>query len=169
MKAENGETTFFVPNNPDTIVSPFNRQRERSYASFSTGPLTLEFDVPQRKSLADYFWIPMAPNNPLFNAFVIEFKDSAQKIDAVVWILQMTLSKDYGGSSEGYQWIKLIKTEVKEAMKVNNVIVKYVLVSPADGRWKLPKKNWRSCKGDVYFQCVNYQWYVIAYHVCPDS
>jgi hypothetical protein len=178
MKAEKGETTFFVPIEPDTIVSPFNRPRERSYPSFSTGPLALKLDVPPEKSLADYFWIPTAPNNPLFDAFVIEFKDSAQKIDAVIWILRMTLSKDHRGSSEGYQLIKLIKTKVTEAMKTmshteqrkaNSVIVKYVLVSPEGGRWTLPKKNWQSCKGDVYYQCFNYQWCVIAYYVCPGN
>jgi hypothetical protein len=68
MKTEKrGETTFFVPKNPKRIVSPFNRRRERSYASFSTAPLTLEFNVPPEKSLADYFWIPMASNNPPFD------------------------------------------------------------------------------------------------------
>jgi hypothetical protein len=172
---EKGKTTFFVPITPDTVVSPFNRVRERSYVSL-TGPLP--FNVPPEKSLADYFWIPMAPNSPLFDAFVIEFKDSNQKFYAIVWILQMTLSKEHGGSSEGYPLIKLIKTEVEEAMKtmshtrqrkrrkVNNVIVKYVLVSTQGGEWTLPEKNWRSFEGDVYYQCVNYQWYVIAYHVC---
>jgi hypothetical protein len=87
----------------------------------------------------------------------------------------MTLSKEYGGSSEGYQLIKLIETKVEEAMKtmshtkqrkcrkVNNVIVKYVLVSTEGGKWTLPEKNWRSFKGDVYYQ------YVIAYHVCSDN
>lgn len=83
----------------------------------------------------------MARNNPLFDAFVIEFKPSA-RIDAVVWILQITLNKDHRGSSEGYQLIKLIKTKVEEAMKTishtkrrkkKDVIVKYVLVSPEGG------------------------------------
>ena len=60
MKTEEGKTTFFVPIEPDTTKSPFNRRRERSYASFSTGPLALELDVPPGRSLADYFWIPMA-------------------------------------------------------------------------------------------------------------
>jgi hypothetical protein len=177
METKKGKTTFFVPIDHDTTVSPFNRQRVRSYASFSTGPLALEFGVSPEESLADYFWIPMARNNPLFDAFVIEFRPSA-RIDAVVWILQITLNKDHRGSSEGYQLIKLIKTKVEEAIKTisrtkrrkkKNVIVKYVLVSPEGGQWTLPEKNWESCKGDVYHQRVNYQWYVIAYHVCPDG
>jgi hypothetical protein len=167
MRAEKGKTTFVVPIEPDTIVapSPFNRLREQSHVSL-TGPLT--FNIPPEKSLADYFWLPMAPNNPLFDAFVIEFKRSAQKIYSIVWILQMTLSKKHGGSSEGYQLIKSIKTKVEEAMKTmshterrkcrkaNNVIVKYVLVSTEGGKWTLPEKDWRSFKGDVYYQCVNY-------------
>jgi hypothetical protein len=109
METEKGKTTFFVPIDPGIIVSPFNRQRARSYASFSTGPLALELGVSPEESLADYFWIPMARNNPLFDAFVIEFKPSA-RIDAVVWVLQITLNKDHRVSSEGYQLIKLIKT-----------------------------------------------------------
>jgi hypothetical protein len=181
MKAEEGKTTLFVPIEPDTTASPFNRRRELSYASFSTGPLALELNVPPKKSLGDYFWIPMVSDNPLFDAFVIEFKESAQEIDAIVWILQMTLNKEHGDSSAGYELIKLIKTKVKEAMetlshteqrkcrKVNDVIVKYVLVSPEGGRWKLPKESGQSRKGDVCYQCVKLQWYVIARHVCPDN
>lgn len=34
--------------------------------------------------VADYFWIPMAQNNALFDTFVIEFKNSAQEISAIV-------------------------------------------------------------------------------------
>jgi hypothetical protein len=116
METKMGKTTFIVPIDPGTIVSPSNRQRERSYASFSTGPLALEFDVSPQDSLAHYFWIPMARNNPLFDALVIEFKPSA-RIDAVVWILQMALNKEHRGSSEGYQLIKLIKTKVEEAIR----------------------------------------------------
>lgn len=85
-------------------------------------------------------------NNPLFDAFVIELKDSAQEIDAIVWILQMTLNKDYGGSSAGYQLVNMIRTKVMETLshtgKVKNVRVSYLLISPERGRWKLPKKGW---------------------------
>jgi hypothetical protein len=159
METGVGKTTFSVPIDPDTIASPFNRPRRRSYASFSTGPPALEFGISPEESLADYFWIPMARNNPQFDAFVIEFEPSA-RIDAVVWILQMTLTKEHRGSSDGYQLIKLIKTKVVEAIKTmpqtkrpkkKKVIVKYVLVSPECGKWTLPKKNWQSCKGDVYY------------------
>ena len=78
----------------------------------------------------------------------------------------MALSKKHGGSSDGYVLIDLIKTKVEEVMsnmshtekrtrkrrKVNNVIVKYVLVSTVGGTWTLPKENWPSYKGDVYYQ-----------------
>jgi hypothetical protein len=168
MKAKVRTTTFFVPNEGRrTTKSPFNRARERSYPSFSTGPVALEFDVRPGNSLADYFWIPMAPNNPLFDAFVIEFN---QKFDAaIVWILKMTMSENHGGSEQGYQLIRLIKTKVQQAMetmshtkhrkhrKANNVKLKYVLVSPDPGQWTLPKKNWRSYKGGVYYQCVDHR------------
>ena len=44
-----------------------------------------------------------------------------------------------------------------EQRKANNVIVKYVLVSPEGGQWKLSEKDWRSCEGGVYYQCVDYR------------
>jgi hypothetical protein len=92
----------------------------------------------------------MSPNNPLFDAYVIEIIDSA----AVVWILQMTLSMDHGGSSDGYPIIRSIKEKVREAMgnthRRKNVKVNYVLVSPEPGGWKLPSDNRRLCSGDVY-------------------
>ena len=105
MKAKDGAATFFVPNDGPTIESPFNRPRERSYPFLSTGPLALKLNISPEKSLSDYFWIPIVPNNPLFDAFVIEFKDSAGEFYAVIWILQITLGQNHGGSSEGYQLI----------------------------------------------------------------
>ena len=110
----------------------------------------------------------MSPSNPLFDAFVIEFIDSDQTSRAIIWILQMTLSDKHEGPSDGYRLIDLIKTNVEEIMsnmshtkkrtrkrlKVNNVIVKYVLVSAERGTWTLPKENWVSHKGDVYYQHV---------------
>ena len=161
MGAEIGKTTFAVTvlTDPNTIVtsSPFNRCRERSYVTL-TGPEAFKF--PPEYSCADYFWIPMAPNNPLFDAFVIEFIYSGQMTRAVVWILQIMLRNKHGGSSDGYVLIDLIKTKVKDVMsnmshtekrtrkrrKVNNVIVKYVLVSMEGGTWTLSKENWRSHK-----------------------
>jgi hypothetical protein len=41
-----------------------------------------------------------------------------------------------------------------EERKVGNVSVKYVLVSPEGGRWRLPEKDWQKCKGEIYYQCV---------------
>ena len=87
---------------------------------------------------------------------------------AIVWILQMTLNKKHGGSPDGYVLINLIKTKVEEVVstmsqtgnrtrkrqKVNKVVIKYVLVSTNPGAWTLPEKNWRSYRGDVYYQCV---------------
>ena len=99
----------------------------------------------------------MIPNNLLFDAFVIEFNGSAPNINAVVWILQMTLSTSRGGSADDYSIIRSIKKKVQEAMGTTekpDVIVRYVLVSPDAGRWTLPEKNRRSCKGDVYYQRV---------------
>jgi hypothetical protein len=148
--ANKGTTKFVVPDEPDRTVrlSPFNRPRERSFSSFSTGPLALEFNIPEGKSLADYFWIPMAKNNPLFDAFVIEFKDLPKKIDAIVWILQMTLNKKHEGSPEGYGVISIIKRKARKAMETmsrskkqkKDVIAKYVLVSPKVGDGRCQKR-----------------------------
>jgi hypothetical protein len=179
MEAAVGETRYSVPTGSEhnTTVSPFGQPRKRSSARFSTRPRALDIDALQ-KPLDDYLWMPMTQNNPLFDAFIIEFKHSAQTIDAVVWILQMTLSADHGGSSGSYELIKLIKAKAKEALfrkqleakvKVGGVTVKYVLVSPIRGRWKLPEKNWKSYEGDVYYQCVKIPWYVVACYVCPGN
>jgi hypothetical protein len=159
MKAEEGTTSFFVPNEGHPIVSPFNRRRERLY-SFSAGPLGLKFDIPPGKRLCDYFWIPMAPNNLLFDAFVIEFNSLsfASEMNTVVWILQMTPSTSRGGSADDYSIVRSIKKKVREAMGTTKrkVIVRYVLVSPDAGRWTLPDRNRQSCEGDVYYQRVNH-------------
>ena len=162
MKARD-ETTFFVPagSNPDTTVNPFSRAREKSYAFFSAHPRALDLEVDPKKPLVAYFWKLMAPNNPLFDAFIIEFETSDRTLHAIVWILQMTLSTNHGGgSSEGYQLIDLIKTKAmsmsRSPLKVGKVTVKYVLVSPTAGEWKLPKTNWKLYKGDVYYQRVDY-------------
>ena len=167
MRAEKGKTKFTVPTTPNTTLtpSPFNRCRERSYVKLN-GPNA--FDVPPENSLADYFWIPLSPNNPLFDAFIIEFKDTGRMRYAIVWILQVTLNKKHRGSADGYMLINLIKTKVEEAVntmsqtenwarerqRVNNVVLKYVLVNTEPGTWTLPERNWRSYKGDVYYQRI---------------
>jgi hypothetical protein len=147
MKANADTTKFIIPHAPDANVplSPFNRSRDRSYSSFSTAPLALEFNIPPGKSLADYFWIPMAKNDPLFDAFVIEFKH-ARTISAVVWILQMTLNQKHAGSSEGYRLIRMIKTKVKEDMQTQkdqeryNVTSKVCASEPGRGRMDAAKR-----------------------------
>ena len=138
-------------------------QGQRSYSSLSTDSSALEFDISPEKTLSDYFWIPLAPNNPLFDAFVIEFEGFAPNINAVpLDSINKTLSPKHGDSSDSYSIIRSIKKKVQEAMgamshtgQENNVIVKYVLVSLDADRWKLPEKNWKSCKGDVYYQHVH--------------
>jgi hypothetical protein len=163
MTASDGKTTFSVPaGEPTTTSSPFNRPRELSYAHFTTTPRALDFRVNSPgKPLSDYFWLPMARNNALFDAFIIEFDDSTEPISAVVWILRMSESLHHGGSPEGYQLIKLIKAKAKQAMQqrvgkkeVGEVTVKYVLVNPGPGKWKLPEMNWAHYQGHVYYQRV---------------
>jgi hypothetical protein len=160
MVANEGTTTYRVPDECHTIKSPFNRRRQISHI-ISTGSLAR---IPRGKHLSDYIWLPMSPNNPLFNAYVIEINDSAasaRSVNAVVWILQMMLSMDQGGSSDGYPIIRSIKEKVREAMgntgRRKNVKVNYVLVSPEVGGWKLPQdSNRRLCRGDVYHLRVSH-------------
>ena len=156
MVAKGGTTTFFVSDECHTIESPFNRPREISHV-ISTDSLA---DICPGKSLSDHFWVPMARNNALFDAFVIEFNGSAPNINAVVWILQMTLSRDHGGSPDGYSTVRSIKEKVQEAMGTTgqrkDVMVNYVLVNPEAGRWKLPKNNRSLCQGDVYYLRVDH-------------
>ena len=80
----------------------------------------------------------------------------------------MTLNKKHRSPLDGYALINLIKTKVKAVVstmsqtenqtrrhqKVNNVIVKCMLVSTDPGTWTLPEKNWRPYQGDVYYQRV---------------
>jgi hypothetical protein len=175
MTADKGSTTFSVPEveDFDKVVSPFNRGREL-FRIISPDILA---NTPS-ENLSDRYWKPIAPNNGLFDAFVIEFSssapeidfdDPAQNINAVVWILQMTLSKDYGGSPKGYTIIRSIKEKVQEAMgegqNRRGVEVKYVLVGPGPGpgtRWKLPQNNRSYCIGDVYYLPVSYKSYKIT-------
>jgi hypothetical protein len=166
MQTETDKISFSIPRDTTVSPSPFSRPRKRSYACSSNLPGELDFGDAEGESLADYIWIPMAQNNPLFDAFVIEFKfdDSHQKIDAAVWVLQVTLSRVHRGSSKGYEMIDVIRKKTKRAMlamaraykirKPGNVTVKYVLVSPEGGRWKLPEKDWETCEGDVFYQRV---------------
>jgi hypothetical protein len=172
MAASDDKTTFSVPAGEPT-TTPFNRSRELSYAHFTTTPRALDFCGPG-KPLSDYLWLPIARNNLLFDAFIIEFNNTTEPISADVWILQMTVGLNHGGSAEGYQLIKLIKTKAKQVMqqkvgkkeKVGEVTVKYVLVNSEP---KLPEVNWRYYQGDVYYQCVPLSWYVIACRVCPGN
>jgi hypothetical protein len=72
----------------------------------------------------------------------------------------MMLSRTHRGSSKGYELIKSIEKKAKEGMatrsgNAGDVTVKYVLVSPTGGRWKLPINGWELCEGDVYYLFVS--------------
>ena len=54
-----------------------------------------------------------------------------------------------------FHWTKF-HTGQRKGRKGNNVIVKYLLVSPDSGRWTLLEKNRQLYKGYVYYQRVIY-------------
>ena len=61
------------------------------------------------------YYVPDDPNF-LFDAFTIEL-DRAKK-SAILWVLQMTTSREHGGSAKGYQRIReiivILKNELRE-------------------------------------------------------
>jgi hypothetical protein len=120
------------------------------------------------------YYVPDDPNFPLFDAFTIEL-DRAKK-SAILWVLQMTMSRKHGGSAKGYQKIReiiaILKNELREDPPLKKsktaagqaaplVQVRYLLVVPKDEaqsqnlQWDFPKgwsQNWKrnDHRGEVY-------------------
>jgi len=106
------------------------------------------------------YYVPMDPNFPLFDAFTVEI--DVEKGFAVLWILQMTMSRTHEGSTLGYRQIREIiailkdklqegpplkrrKTAGGQATSTPLVEVRYLLVVPKDEsqsqnlQWQFPK------------------------------
>ena len=111
------------------------------------------------------YYIPDDPNFPLFDAFTIKL-DRAKK-SAILWVLQMTTSRKYGGSAKGYQKIREItanpplkKSKMVTGQAAPLVQVRYLLIVPKDEprqnpQWDFPKgwsQNWKrnDHSGEVY-------------------
>ena len=104
------------------------------------------------------YYIPNDPNFPLFDAFTIEFNHVENS--AILWVLQITVSRMHKGSALGYQKIRQIiailkdnllptrkkrKTNDGEAIPVPSVDVRYLVV-PSDERLD-PDLRWHFPKG----------------------
>ena len=104
------------------------------------------------------YYVPVDPNFPLFDAFIIEI-DHAKKL-AILWVLQMTTSRKHGGSAMGYRKIREIiailkdelrkdpplkkrRTAQQQATPTPAVQVRYLLVVPKGEsepqQWQFPK------------------------------
>ncbi|RDB20043.1 hypothetical protein Hypma_013107 [Hypsizygus marmoreus] len=157
-------------------------------SSSTSSSLTKRFPMQKRnihdvdfKSLSQHepyrdYYVPNTPNNPLFDSFVFEFKETAKTGVAVLWIIKSTIHTENQGSDEGYAHINAIrevalehtKTLLKTSKKRKrgrpepNVELKYVLVCPnppqdVEWTWIMPK-GWEEhggkLRGDVYCQRI---------------
>ena len=113
------------------------------------------------------YFVPAAVNNPLFDSYIFELKDSVDMVTPIVWIFQMTTGKSHKGSEKDYSLIKLVKKRAetyghacaqKMQKKVSTAELKYVLVIPStcdNVSWSMPA-GWRGAvKGEVFCQKVN--------------
>jgi len=110
------------------------------------------------------YYIPASTEFPLFDAFTMEIDLS--KSSAILWVIQITVSRSHGGSPRGYQKIRSIMGWLKQQLRWDGqsaslpcVTVRYILVvtkGESDKlEWHFPK-GWNvSCvrndhRGDVY-------------------
>ncbi|KAF8522168.1 hypothetical protein BU17DRAFT_45229 [Hysterangium stoloniferum] len=124
-------------------------------------------DLPTLFQQHEYYQ-PATPNFPLFDAFTVDFYSSRKS--AILWVLQMTVSRSHGGSAVGYQVIRKIvaalkkqlqetlptkkrkwkttKADDKQTVSEPLVEVRYLLISPrAPNDPVQPTKKWRFPKG----------------------
>ncbi len=122
--------------------------------------------------LKNIYYIPMASDFPLLDAFIIEIDNSRRT--AILWVIQITTSRSHGGSALGYQKIRGIIASLKERLgkqpptkkkkpdtgkSVPTVEVRYLLVVPTgksgNFEWRFPKGWNDNCvrndhRGKVY-------------------
>ncbi|KAF8522170.1 hypothetical protein BU17DRAFT_64501 [Hysterangium stoloniferum] len=124
-------------------------------------------DLPTLFQQHEYYQ-PATPNFPLFDAFTVDFYSSRNS--AILWVLQMTVSRSHGGSAVGYQVIRKIvaalkkqlqetlptkkrkwkttKADDKQTVSEPLVEVRYLLISSrAPNDPVQPTKKWRFPKG----------------------
>ena len=120
-------------------VTPVN------FTSASLGSVTLE---------KGKYYAPDAPNNPLFDSFIVDVGTGST---ATLSVFQITAAREHGGSAAGYTLINRIKARVRELLRNQGVscpMVKtvYILVCPDDRicrRWRMPD-GWSKHTGKAF-------------------
>lgn len=101
-------------------------------------------------------YVSMQRTNPLFDAFFVQVTQES----VVLWVFQMTITKDHGGSTKGVEVLLQIREQVKSRYGIEGkeVKVRYVLVAPlySDRRitWTMPDE-WSAVEGDVFVQYLD--------------
>jgi len=105
MDSNNVEPPTFTenPSSPITVCFPQVRRKLHKF-----------FQLPTEFESGKYYQ-PRSPTFPLFDAFVVDFDYSCHT--AVLWVLQMTMSREHRGSMIGYQNVRAIVSSVKKQLK----------------------------------------------------
>jgi len=146
--------------------------RKVVYTDFKTGSLT-------DSDLSSTLIIPQASNCSLFDAAIIEF---GQELKVTIWVFQVTIASEHGGSPEEYGRIREIARLVQDKIgneksvkaekddmqegrspkkqRVSQVEIRYILVCPAalgtTHTWQMPE-GWdeqNDIWGPVFLQLV---------------
>ncbi|KAJ7438450.1 hypothetical protein FB451DRAFT_1378187 [Mycena latifolia] len=107
---------------------------------------------------AGLLYVPHTRNNPLFDAFFLEFDYIPKKI--VVWMLQMTpeSSKRHEGSARGYNLVRALKALLEGTHPGFTISISYVLIVPllqCAVSWRLPEGWTDDIAGQVYIQYMD--------------
>jgi len=106
---------------------------------------TIYVDLPSNlsnvKLSSDRYYVPTAPNNPLFDSFTIDHDLDNHTV--VLSIFQMTTSQKHGGSGKGYSYIQSVMTHIRTLLGDDPTTVKvtYFLVCPEGksvNEWTMP-------------------------------
>ncbi|KAJ8482511.1 hypothetical protein ONZ45_g14923 [Pleurotus djamor] len=128
------------------------RNRNRYTFSRSESSRTAGFEFPAQKCavkplppvnsevplLVGEMYVPTARNNPLFDAILltrrrIMLKTPGRSIESfrvTIWVFQMTISPDHGGSAQGCKLISDYRKHFLKANPKSTCEIKYVLVVP---------------------------------------
>ena len=105
-------------------------------------------------------YVPVALDNPLFDAFFYEVlcDDSGRASKVVLWIIRTAISKFCDGAAKGFHAVKTLIEQVTTVHDSVSVEVKYVLVTARDVyveqvQWNMAKE-YDGVPGEVYVQFI---------------
>lgn len=157
MASDEEDSPRFVMDRTIPVTVRFPKVNRQVVAFESVADLSMDQNI---------YYIPASTDFPLLDAFTMEIDLS--KGSAILWVLQVTVSRSHGGSPRGYQKIRSIMAWLKQQLRRHGqsdsppcVKVSYILVvtkGESDKlEWRFPK-GWNvSCvrndhRGSVY--CV---------------